>query len=178
MKKVFVVLILVLVTVLVIVSCGKKDKNRDDYDKIDHVLSNPSPTEAPRPTNSPTPTEYVPTTEDIMNSYSKENVHEATVDINVARVYDKPYQGKIIGFLINEHFNTENLYRSNHNNMYGFHLTDTSGHFYEVVGEGVYEIKQGDFSKIDVVWVYDSDCMISLVFHPEDYDFSDWGVEE
>ena len=177
MKKVFMVLILVLVIVLVIVSCGKKDKNRD-YDKIDHVLSNPSPSEAPRPTNSPTPTEYVPTTEDIMNSYSKEDIHEATVEITIAKVYDQPYQGKIIGYLINEHFNTENLYRSNHNNMYGFHLADTSGHFYEVVGEGVYKNKQGDHSKIDVVWVYDSDCMISLVFHPEDYDFSDWGVEE
>ena len=175
MKKLFVVLILVLVTVLVIVSCGKKDKNRDDYDRIDHVLSN---TQAPRPTNSPTPTEYVPTTEDIMNSYSKENVHEATVEIRIAKVYDKPYQGKVIGYLVNENFVTENLYRSDHNSMYGFNISDTSGHFYETYGDGVYEIRTGDLSKLDIVWVYDSDCVVGLVFHPEDYDFSNWGVEE
>ena len=182
MKKVLMILSVLLVVVIVCVSCNRGNKNREDYDKIDHILSNPtevpSPAEEYVPTSEPTPTEYVPSTEDIMNSYSKEDVHEASIEIVIAKVYDKPYQGKVVGYFINENFETENLYRSNHNSMYGFPVSDTSGHFYETHGDGVYEITEGDLSKLEIVWIYDSDCVVSMVFHPEDFDFSDWGVEE
>ena len=173
MKKfLFVIAIL---SICFLTACGKK--NRKEYEGIDHikqvtVIPTSTPTSTPT-TSTPTPTTFEISNDDIMASYHRdENVAEVEFNIVCCTVYDKPFNGKALGYLVNETFTTENLYWADHNNMVGFDAelvrffkTDERDIIYPV------EIEDED----GVVWVYDNDTTFSLVPHPENYDFSDWG---
>ena len=172
-----------------LVACGKKkEDNRSDYENTEHIVrpieSNDPifrPVEPNEPienvfepttpdpfTDTPTPTLYI-STEDIMNSFHREeNIIEVEFEIVVSRVYDKPYSGKQIGYLVNETFRTENLYWSDHNNMVGFDISCVK-HFYEPDERSIIHPIENVTDDDGVVWVYDNDAIFTIVPHPENY---------
>ena len=168
MKKVIILTIFVLF-VFGLAGCGKKN-SKEDYENCEHVVSVPLNDPSQGIKIEPVGDDYTITKEDIMGAYHKEEVHEVQVTISVCKVYDKPYGGKAIGYLVNEDFKTEELYRADLASMYGFAYGETSGHLYETAGDGLYAVKDGDFSSDTLLWVSDDSVAVSLVFHPEDYD--------
>ena len=169
-----------MLVVICLTACGKKDKNRSDYDNVDHMQSvetstpePPTATSTPTPAATATPTIYI-SNDDMMNSYHREdNVIEVEIEILFCRVYDKPYSGRVLGYVVNEDFITGDFYWADHNNMVGFNMSCVK-RFYEPDDQGI--IRPVEVDDADgVVWVYDNDAVFSIVPHPENYDSVDWG---
>lgn len=165
--------IFVIVIAVVAISCGKKDKDRDEYLKYEHQVKVPieEPSSTPMPTTTPT---LEITTDQIMNSFHREeNVIETRIEVIVGMAYDEPYDGKPLGYLVGEDFTTEDFYWADHNNRVGFKLSSTKGLF-EADDRGIIhpiEVNDSD----GIIWIDDSSVIFSLVPHPEAYDMSDWG---
>ena len=174
MKKI-VLSILSMVLILSLAACGKDDKNRSDYESLDHCLQATTTIEVPTPTKAatPTPTAYF-ADDQIMNSFHREeNIIEVEVDVVCGVAYSEPYSGKALGYLVGENFVTEDFYWADHSNMVGFKMSCVKG-FYEADEKGIIHPVEVDDSD-GIIWVSDHSAVFNLVPHPENYDGVDWG---
>ena len=166
-------LVIFVCTVLFLTACGKDDKNREEYEDIDHYREPTTTVEITTPNPTATPTMYI-SDDDIMNSFHREeNIIEVEIDVVCAVAYSDPYSGKPLGYLVGECFTTEDFYWADHNNRVGFNLSCTKG-LYETDENGVIHPVHVEDSD-GIIWVRDNDAFFSLVPHPENYDGTDWG---
>ena len=176
-------LVIFVCTVLFLTACGKDDKNRDDYENVDHTKV----VEVDLPPTTSTPTKAVevdlppatPTvdisTEGIMNSYHRdENVLEVEFDIVCAIAYDDPYSGKPLGYLVNEKFTTTDFFWADHDSKVGFSISCIKNLYMTDDAGIIHPIELPDDAD-GVIWVRDGDAIFNLVPHPENYDGTDWG---
>ncbi len=109
--------------------------------------------------------------EDVFNTYTVDE-YEVNVKVRYSAVYDKPYGGKIIGYVIAEDFDTERLLHANYSPRIGLYVEELTG-----IYTGENGIHNAVFPEVDIVWLNEDDAGVSLgiVPHPERYDNVDFG---
>ena len=109
------------------------------------------------------------TDEMIFNSYSQSE-YEVNVRVRYAAAYDKPYNGKLIGYVIGEDYDTKQLLNANYSDRIGLFVKDLNG-----IYTGENGIHSAVTPEVEIVWIDDDDATLGIVPHPEYYDNVDFG---
>lgn len=107
--------------------------------------------------------------EDVFNSYTQDE-YEVHVKVRYAAAYDKPYGGKILGYVIAEDYETDRLLHANYTDRIGLYVEDLTDLY--TGNNGIHEIVSSD---VDVVWIKDIDAELGIVPNPERYSDVDFG---
>ena len=108
---------------------------------------------------------------DVFNSYTVEE-YEVNVKVRYSAAYDKPYGGKVIGYVIAEDYDTDRLLWANYSDKIGLYVADLTG-----VYTGENGIHNAVVPDTDIVWIDEDGAGVTLgiIPHPEYYDNVDFG---
>lgn len=107
--------------------------------------------------------------EDVFNSYTQDE-YEVRVKVRYAAAYDKPYGGKILGYVIAEDYQTDRLLHANYTDRIGLYVEELTDLYSG--NNGIHELVSTD---LDVVWIKDIDAELGIVPNPERYSDVDFG---